>query len=66
MNETFHDTWARVGQGDGFSFPAGKPIKRIDYLWISKDKALVPLKAWIVLEVDHDIKVAGPPRSDAI
>ncbi len=47
MSETFHDTWARVGQGTGFSFPAGKPIKRIDYLWISKDEALMPLKAWI-------------------
>ena len=47
MSETFHDTWAQVGQGDGFSFPAGKPIKRIDYLWISKDKALVTFKAWI-------------------
>ncbi len=47
MSETFHDTWARVGQGTGFSFPAGKLIKRIDYLWISKDQALMPLKAWI-------------------
>ena len=47
MSETFQDTWAQVGQGNGFGFPANKPTKRIDYLWISKDKALVPLKAWI-------------------
>jgi endonuclease/exonuclease/phosphatase family metal-dependent hydrolase len=47
MSETFHDTWARVGQGHGFSFPANKPTKRIDYLWISKDEALMPLKTWI-------------------
>lgn len=47
MSETFHDTWAQAGQGDGFGFPADKPHKRIDYLWISKGPSLVPLKAWI-------------------
>lgn len=47
MSETFHDTWTQAGQGDGFGFPANKPTKRIDYLWISKDEALVPLKVWI-------------------
>jgi endonuclease/exonuclease/phosphatase (EEP) superfamily protein YafD len=47
LNETLDDTWARVGHGDGFTVPAEKPRQRIDYLWISKDKALKPLKAWV-------------------
>jgi endonuclease/exonuclease/phosphatase family metal-dependent hydrolase len=45
--ETFDDTWALVGPGGGFTIPAANPRKRIDYLWISKDKSLVPLKAWV-------------------
>lgn len=44
---TFDDTWALVGQGNGWTIPVEKPRKRIDYLWISKDKSLVPLKAWV-------------------
>ncbi len=52
LNEKFDDTWARVGQGDGFTIPAEQPAKRIDYIWIAKDKSLVPLKVWV-------------PRSDA-
>jgi len=45
--ETFDDTWVLVGQGDGFTIPAASPRKRIDYIWISKDKSVVPLKAWV-------------------
>jgi len=47
LNETFDDTWALIGQGDGFTIPVVNPRKRIDYIWISKDKSLVPLKAWV-------------------
>ena len=52
MNELLDDTWALAGTGDGFTIPAEKPRKRIDYIWISKNKALAPLKVWV-------------PRSDA-
>ena len=52
LGEQFDDTWARVGQGDGFTIPAPQPTKRIDYIWITRDKSLVPLKVWV-------------PRSDA-
>lgn len=45
--QTFDDTWARVGVGEGWTIPAEKPRKRIDYLWISKHQSLVPLKAWV-------------------
>jgi endonuclease/exonuclease/phosphatase (EEP) superfamily protein YafD len=47
LNETFDDTWKLVGQGDGFTIPVANPRKRIDYVWISKDKSLAPLKAWV-------------------
>lgn len=30
------DAWPVCGSGDGFSYPEGKPIKRIDYLLISE------------------------------
>ena len=29
------DAWTECGQGDGFTFPADKPIKRIDYLFLT-------------------------------
>ena len=47
LNQTFDDSWALAGQGDGFTIPAEKPRKRIDYIWISKDKSLEPLKVWV-------------------
>ncbi|MBE0543973.1 MAG: endonuclease/exonuclease/phosphatase family protein [Verrucomicrobia bacterium] len=47
IGESFDDTWARVGQGDGFTIPVKQPRKRIDYIWISKDKVFEPLKAWV-------------------
>ena len=31
------DTWERVGQGDGFSFPVLKPAKRIDYVFVTPE-----------------------------
>jgi endonuclease/exonuclease/phosphatase family metal-dependent hydrolase len=47
LNESFDDTWKLIGEGDGFTIPAANPRKRIDYIWISKDKSLVPLRAWV-------------------
>ena len=29
------DAWLECGAGDGFTFPADKPVKRIDYLWLA-------------------------------
>lgn len=31
------DSFAEIGSGDGFSWPAGKPDQRIDYIWHSPD-----------------------------
>lgn len=47
LGERFDDTWALVGQGDGFTIPAQQPNRRIDYIWVAKDKSLVPSKAWV-------------------
>jgi len=48
MAETFDDSWLQVGQGDGFTIPAAKPTKRIDYVWVSKDSPFVPTHAWVI------------------
>jgi endonuclease/exonuclease/phosphatase (EEP) superfamily protein YafD len=29
------DAWTECGAGDGFTYPADKPIKRIDYLFLT-------------------------------
>ena len=47
MKERFADTWELIGQGDGLTYSSLKPAKRIDYIWISPDKSIVPLKAWV-------------------
>ncbi|HET7276373.1 MAG TPA: endonuclease/exonuclease/phosphatase family protein [Longimicrobiaceae bacterium] len=31
----WRDAWAECGEGDELTFPAGEPVKRIDYLFIS-------------------------------
>ena len=31
-----HDAWVECGSGDGFTYPADHPTKRIDYLWMSE------------------------------
>lgn len=47
LTQTFQDTWAKVGDGNGFSFPANAPNRRIDYIWFTQPEALKPLKAWL-------------------
>ena len=43
MKEQFDDTWDLAGHGDGLSYPAGTPLKRIDYVWIPKDRSFIPV-----------------------
>jgi endonuclease/exonuclease/phosphatase family metal-dependent hydrolase len=47
LSKTFADSWALVGAAEGFSFPADKPARRIDYIWISKGDSLKPIRAWL-------------------
>lgn len=45
---TYTDTWAAVGQGEGHTIPAERPRKRIDYLWITPQRGLEPVRAWVL------------------
>jgi endonuclease/exonuclease/phosphatase family metal-dependent hydrolase len=47
MKTSFEDTWELIGQGDGLTFPSDTPKERIDYIWISQDKSVIPVKAWV-------------------
>lgn len=47
LTKTFHDTWATIGTGDGFSFPSRKPNRRIDYIWFNQPQTLKPLRIWL-------------------
>ena len=47
LAESFDDAWVLIGNGDGFTIPVQNPARRIDYIWISKAKSLVPKKIWV-------------------
>lgn len=47
MHEVFSDTWELVGQGPAFTYSSLNPHKRIDYIWTSHNKSIVPVKAWV-------------------
>jgi endonuclease/exonuclease/phosphatase family metal-dependent hydrolase len=48
MKEAMDDVWEVVGQGQGLSYPAAGPTKRIDYVWISKRAPLQPVSASVM------------------
>lgn len=37
LTSAFNDTWALVGEGDGFTYPIENPDRRIDYVFTSPD-----------------------------
>jgi endonuclease/exonuclease/phosphatase family metal-dependent hydrolase len=47
MKKSFADTWQLVGNGKGLTYPSPEPKQRIDYIWISPDKTIQPLIAWV-------------------
>jgi endonuclease/exonuclease/phosphatase family metal-dependent hydrolase len=54
--QSFEDAWvASRAKADGFSYPADKPAKRIDYIFIRKGDGMRVKKAWTVstLASDH-------------
>lgn len=56
MSQTFDDAWIKSkAKSDGLSFPADKPVKRIDYIFYRKGDRVKAKKAWIVetLASDH-------------
>ena len=55
MSNRFDDAWVvSKAKGDGFSYPADKPIKRIDHIFYRSD-TMKAKKAWVVptLASDH-------------
>ncbi len=61
--ERFDDTWAKVGDGPGLTIPVKQPAKRIDYLWVTKDGPIQPLKAWVPsTEASDHLPVVGEFR----
>lgn len=63
----FNDAWAVVRPGDeGFSYPADKPTKRIDYIFTRISDGIKTKRAWVVntLASDHvpvvaDLEIGG-------
>ena len=56
MSQSFDDAWSQVrSSDDGFSYPADKPAKRIDYILTRQTDRIRAQRAWIVdtLASDH-------------
>ena len=56
VSDQFHDAWIERGLTDpGYSYPADKPAKRIDYIFMRRSDAIRTKRAWIVstLASDH-------------
>jgi endonuclease/exonuclease/phosphatase family metal-dependent hydrolase len=56
MLTIFEDAWLRSrAKGEGWSYPADKPVKRIDYIFTRSSDRIRAKQAWIVstLASDH-------------
>ena len=56
MRTRFEDAWVTSrAQGDGFSYPADRPVKRIDHIFYRRGDRVRAKKAWVVpaLASDH-------------
>jgi endonuclease/exonuclease/phosphatase family metal-dependent hydrolase len=56
MRTRFDDAWLTSrAKGDGFSYPADKPVKRIDHIFYRTGDRIKVKKAWVVetLASDH-------------
>ena len=68
MRNLFDDAWgATRGGDDGFSYPADKPAKRIDYIFARRSDGIQTRRAWVVqtLASDHipvvaDLEISNP------
>jgi endonuclease/exonuclease/phosphatase family metal-dependent hydrolase len=47
MQQSFKDAWKTAGAGDGWTFPAAQPRKRIDYVWFSLPETLTVTSAYV-------------------
>ena len=70
MHESFDDAWHLSKPNDeGFSYPADKPAKRIDYIFVRQADGIRVKRTWIpeTLASDHvpvlaDLEVGSPTR----
>ncbi len=46
--ESFADAWPLAGSGNGYTFPANLPDRRIDYQWVRSANGLRPVRAWVI------------------
>jgi endonuclease/exonuclease/phosphatase family metal-dependent hydrolase len=56
MRDQFADAWVDTRANDsGFSYPADKPAKRIDYIWFRRADPVGAKRIWIrnTLASDH-------------
>lgn len=56
MRTKFDDAWITSrAQGEGFSYPADKPAKRIDHIFYQKGSSIRAKKSWVIetLASDH-------------
>jgi endonuclease/exonuclease/phosphatase family metal-dependent hydrolase len=55
MRSLFYDAWELRAGEDGFSYPADKPAKRIDYIFMRRTDEIKAKRAWVVntLASDH-------------
>ena len=55
MRTKFDDAWIKSrAKGDGFSYPADKPVKRIDHIFYRRGDQVRPKKAWVVTTLASD------------
>jgi endonuclease/exonuclease/phosphatase family metal-dependent hydrolase len=55
LSKTFDDCWEIAGNGEGFTIPSEHPNRRIDYIWIRKNRGVRAIKAAVPesLASDH-------------
>ena len=55
MRSLFDEAWAIRPSDEGFSYPADKPVKRIDYIFTRRTDGIKTKRAWVVktLASDH-------------
>jgi endonuclease/exonuclease/phosphatase family metal-dependent hydrolase len=47
LKDRLQDVWEKAGTNAGFTIPSSRPIKRIDYLWITPNAPWTPQRAWV-------------------
>jgi endonuclease/exonuclease/phosphatase family metal-dependent hydrolase len=63
LAQEFTDEWMAGGTGEGFTIPAEKPRKRIDFIWLTKQPAIDAVRLWVPKsEASDHLPVVGEFR----